>query len=302
MRIIKWILGIALTGLLLWYFFIKPEQYQISFTTPQPPGVVHQHLLDWPIYGKKDSLQIELINQTRYAHVEQQVRVNDSLFEYNWDFNRINDSLTRVTAHIKDLEHPWSQKIQIPFSNNAFVKRSIKMVKEVGTQLLKKGENFKVAKISDTVLPSTFCAYIKVTSPINEKAKNMLSSISTVMGYLKGNEIPLTGDPFLSVTEWDKEQHQIDFDFCFPILKSDSLPSHPEILFKETKEQAMLKAVYHGNYRVSDNAWYYLIDFAERNHIELSGNPTEVYLNDPHAGGNSLEWEAHILVPLNKKE
>ena len=126
----------------------------------------------------------------------------------------------------------------------------------------------------------------------------MLSNISVIMNYIKDNEIPLNGDPFLEVTHWDQEHDSIDFNFCFPIHIKDSLPDHPEILFKETAPLHALKAVYHGNYKISDNAWYYLLDYAERKHLKIEDTPIEIYLNDPHEGGNSLEWEAHILLPL----
>lgn len=299
---VKWILSIVIFTILAWYFLLKPEHYQISFTTRQPPGVVYQHIMDWPIYGKKDSLAIQWVSSERYTQILQEVGIKDSLFQYTWDFKRIDDSLTKVTAHIRDLQHPWLQKLQVPFYKNNFVKNSIRNVKEVGTQLVKKQENFKVAKISDTLLPSTYCAYIKVRSSLKQKSKNMLSNIGIIMGYIKDNGIALNGDPFLEVTHWNMERDSIDFNFCFPIQKKDSLPDHPEILFKETIPVHSLKAVYHGNYKISDNAWYYLLDYAERNHIKVEDKPLEIFLNDPHEGGNSLEWEAHILLPLNEKK
>lgn len=302
MKKVKWIIGVAILVTLAWYFFIKPEHYQITFTTRQPPGVVYHHIKDWPIYGKKDSLYIQWTSGKRYAEVQQEVSINDSLFRYVWDFKRINDSLTKVTAHITDLQNPWLQKLQVPVKNNAFIKRSILNVKNIGAQLIKKQENFRIAKITDTVIPATYVAYIKVNSSLPQKAKNMLANISVIMGYIKEHEILLKGDPFLEVTHWDRENDSIDFNFCFPIQKTDSLPNHPQIRFKETTPVHSLKAVFHGNYKISDNAWYYLLDHAERKELDIEETPMEIYLNDPHEGGNSLDWEAHILLPLKKKE
>ncbi len=302
MKKVKWIVGIAILVTLTWYFFLKPEHYRITFTTRQPPGVVYHHIKDWPIYGKKDSLNVHLTSGERYAELQQEVSIHDSLFQYDWDFKRINDSLTKVTANITDLQHPWLQKLQVPFYKNPFVKRSILNVKHIGTELLHKQENFKVVEITDTIFPVTYCAYIKVSSSLKLKAKNMLSSIGVIMLYIKDNGISLNGDPFLEVTHWDQEKDSIDFNFCFPIREKDSLPPHPEILFKKTTPLPSLKAVFHGNYKISDNAWYYLLDYAERNELEIEETPIEIYLNDPHQGGNSLEWKAHILLPLNKKK
>ncbi len=55
----------------------------------------------------------------------------------------------------------------------------------------------------------------------------------------------------------------------------------------------MLKADFNGNYRISNYAWYYLLDEAERKGLNISPTPIEVYLNDPHEGGRVYDG-AHI--------
>lgn len=300
MKKFKWFFGVLLISVLGWYLLLKKEHYQITFETPQPPGVVYHHLLEWPIYGKADDLKIQLVEKEEYQHIAQEVRVHDSLFNYQWNIARINDSTTQVTAKIKDLQHPWTQKLQVLYTKNDFVKRSIHNVKKVGNEFLNMKKSFQVASISDTLLPSTFCTYVKVSSTVGDKATSMLKSISTVMEYVKGNGLTLNGDPFLEVTHWDRDKDLIDFNFCFPIKKSDSLPDHPELLFMDTTPMNALKAEFHGNYRISNNAWYYLMDYADRNNLNVALLPTEIYRNDPHAGGNPLEWKADILVPLKE--
>jgi len=130
------------------------------------------------------------------------------------------------------------------------------------------------------------------------KSRDMLASIGLVMFHLRNNNVDLAGDPFLQIKEWNKQTGAIKFDFCFPIIKNDSISETNDVKFKETLPQKALKAIFHGNYKISDSGWYYLIDYAERHHLEIDQLPTEIFLNDPHEGGNSLEWEAHILVPL----
>lgn len=299
MRKLKWLVGFALLATLLWYFFLKQEHYQIRFTTSQPPGVVYQHLADWSIFGKQDSLDVHWVSGTRYSSIHQMVTQKEDTVVYEWEIGRINDTTTQIRALVTDPVKYWERKFQAPLHLGSFVEENIERVRKVGDQLVKKAENFEVETISDTLFPSKFCAYISVSDvPVEKKANRMLSEISFVMGYIKDHEIPLDGDPFLQVTRWDQDKNTIDFDFCFPIQKSDSLPPASNVAFKTTHSQKYLKAVFHGNYRISDNAWYYLLDHAERSTLEIDPLPTELYLNDPHVGGNSLEWEAHIFVPL----
>ncbi|MAO07550.1 MAG: hypothetical protein CL596_02425 [Alteromonas sp.] len=285
---------------LLWYLFIKKDHYQITFTTPESPGMVYHHLMDWPIYGKKDSISINLVSEERYQHIAQQVSVNDSLFLFEWSFERKNDSTTQVKAKITDIEHPIKQKVQIPFSNNAFKKRAFKSVYDVAQELKNKSENFKIGSVSDTLLPSTYCAYIPLKATTKTKAQVMLSNISFVIPTLKDDSISLSGPPFLEVTHWNQANDSIYFNFCFPIPKKESLPQSPYFSYKETAPKKGLKVVFNGNYRISHNAWYALLDHAERNNRKVESLPTEVFWNDPHEGGESLRWKTDILLPLKK--
>lgn len=299
MKKLKWLLGLALIGGLIWYFFFKKEHYQIRFTTTQPPGVVYQHIEDWSSFKAEDSLEIRWQDGTRYSSIDQKVVLGNDTIDYHWDILRVSDSTTKVKAQITDHQQYWIQKFKAPLHLGNFVPSNIKRVEDVGEQLVQKSKKFKVHSISDTLFPATFCAYLPVKDiPVNQKARHMLSEIQLLMGYLKEHDIPLAGDPFLQVKHWNEEENTIDFDFCFPIEKTDSLPPTDLIQFQTTAPKKYLKTVFNGNYRISDKAWYYLLDYAQRNDIAIDLLPTEVFLNDPHAGGNSLEWKAHILVPL----
>jgi len=130
----------------------------------------------------------------------------------------------------------------------------------------------------------------------------MRDNISVVMGFLKANDIPLAGDPFLEITNWERDTDSIDFEFCFPIKRTDSMPSPPDaIRFRSTRELAGIKATYKGNYRDSYKAWYYLLERAEPDNREFVPHPVEVFLNDPHGGTDPLKWKAIIYLPLKHK-
>lgn len=300
-RRFKWILIVGILGLGVWYFFIKEHQYQVSFTVSEPPGILFKHILDWQNFDESEQ-EISVLSRDPFSEIKQRVTSGDSTFLYHWCFKRTSDSVTKVIAYISDEKNGFTQKIQAPFRSNDFVKRSVKNVKLVGDALLKKEERYRVHSIKDTILSSVFCAYIPLETKINEKAASMIRNIGVVMDYIKLNDIPLIGDPFLEVTEWNTVESTIKFNFCFPISKPDSLPSHPEVKFKTTSEIKGLKAEFNGNYRISENAWYYLIDYAEVNNISVTRLPIEIFLNDPHSGGNPLEWKALIFLPIEDKK
>ena len=77
------------------------------------------------------------------------------------------------------------------------------------------------------------------------------------------------------------------------------MPPHPTVLLKTTETLDRIKAEFNGNYRDSEVAWYYLLDHAAENGLDVKPLPLEIYQNDPHAGGDPLTWKAQVLLPLN---
>ena len=94
------------------------------------------------------------------------------------------------------------------------------------------------------------------------------------------------------------ENDSIQYNFCFPIIKGDSLPTHELIKYKQYQSEKAIKAIYNGNYVTSDRAWYALLDYAERENIEVHKTPVEFFFNNPNYGGNELQWKAEIYMPI----
>ncbi|MEM7085059.1 MAG: GyrI-like domain-containing protein [Bacteroidota bacterium] len=290
------LLALVITG--IWYFGLKKEHYQISFTTKQPPAIVFNQIKKWQ--GTKESgiTSVNLYAEQRHSAISQTVQVGDSIFNFDWNFYREDDSTTKVDVKITDKKHWFSQKMQVPFSKNDFVKRSIRTVKVIGAEMVVEAKKFKVHSITDTIFEKRFCVFLPLKSAVNRKASTMLYSIGDLMGYINENEIELQGDPYLEVTEWDEEAGTIAYNFCFPIAKSDTLPASDIVLFKESPSFRAIKAEFNGNYAIANKAWYYLLEYAERNQLKVKHLPTELYLDDPQSGGDAMNWTAHIYLPL----
>lgn len=224
--------------------------------------------------------------------------MGDSIFNYDWNFYREDDATTKVDVKITDNNNWFAQKLQVPFSKNNFVKRSIQTVKNIGDEFVIETKKFKVHSLTDTLFEARYSIYLPLKSAVNRKASTMLYSIGDLMGYINENEIELQGDPYLEVTKWDEEAATMEYNFCFPIAKSDTLPASDLVFFKESPSFRAVKAEFNGNYAISNNAWYYLLEYADQNNLKVKNLPTEVYLDDPQSGGDAMNWKAHIYLPL----
>lgn len=292
-KVILVLLPLLLVGL-VWYLFIKPYDYVVTFKARTFPGTINQSIKIWNSTLK----DAQLVNQEGLTHLEQNIKFNDSTYLYQWDIIPITDSTSKVKVYVKDLDHSFKNKIAIPFFNTNFEKRTISTVKDFNEKLNEHIDKFKVKVTGKSELSSTYCAYVSVKTTQFGKAQGMMYNYPLLNTILANNGIKLNGRPFLEVTQWDKETDSIQFDFCYPIIKSDSLPQHPDLKYKQFNSRNALMAVYNGNYITSDRAWYALMDYAGKNDIQVTGFPVEVFQNNPNMGGDALTWKAEIYLPI----
>lgn len=279
---------------LVWYLFLKPYDYLVTFEARTFPGTINQSIKLW----NSTLSDAQFVKQEGLTYLEQTIKFNDSTYLYQWDITPITDSTSKVKVYVKDLDHSLKNKIEIPFLNTDFEKRTISTVREFNENLNEHISKFRVKVIGKSELKSTYCAYVSVKTTQFGKAKGMMYNYPLLNTILANNGIELNGRPFIEITQWDKETDSIQYDFCYPIIKSDTLPAHPDLKYKQFNSRNALKAIYNGNYITSDRAWYALMDYAEKNDIDFIDLPVEVFHNNPNMGGDALKWKAEIYLPL----
>ncbi|NJB71109.1 effector-binding domain-containing protein [Saonia flava] len=288
------ILGACLLVGLVWYLFIKPYDYLVTFKAKTFPGTINQTIKIWD----KTMNTIANVEQKNLNQLRQQLKFGDSVHIYDWDIEPISDSLSKVRVYVTDRQHSLKNKIAIPFFDTDFEKNTKKTLIDFNEKLKEHISKFKVKIVGQYEVKSTYCAYISLKGTQYEKANGMMINYPFLSNTLAEKKVKLNGTPFVEVTNWDIQTDSIAYNFCFPIIKSDSLPIHEEIKYKQFTGKKALKAVYNGNYITSDRAWYALLDHAKKNKIEIEANPVEVFYNNPNFGGDELNWKAEIYMPL----
>ncbi|MEA1785539.1 GyrI-like domain-containing protein [Arenibacter sp. GZD96] len=293
-KIVLYSLLVVVAISLIWYLFLKPYDYLVGFSVIASPGTIEQSIKQWGA----DLENAKFIDPKNKNNITQQFNFNDSIHRYKWEIKRLNDSLTRVNIFVKDIDNSLYNRIFLPFSEPVFEKRTKNTLYDFHKKLKGHLDNFKVTIVGEDMLSPTFCVYVSQKGLQIEKAKKMMHDYPLLNQIVANNNIEPNGPPRIEVTRWDMENDSIIFDFCFPILKGDSLPYHPEIKYKNLKGRKALKAIYNGNYVTSDRAWYALLDYAKEKGYEVENAPVEIFYNNPNYGGDELNWKAEIFLPL----
>lgn len=292
----KIVFFIAISGFIAvtsWYV-LKPYDYTVTFKTKALIGTINQTLKLW----NTNLDQSKPIQQIAMDELVQNLTFNGNDYDFYWQLSRINDSTTQVNIGIKERHHSLSNKIDILFNDTDFEKKVRQTMADFMLVLSTHLEKFEVEIEGESTFPSTYCAYIPITTKQFLKAKGMMENYGILSTFLLENGVGLNGRPLIEVTSWDTEKDSISYNFCYPILKKEGLPVHPTVKYKEIQGVKALKAIYNGNYITSDRAWYALIDYANANDIPLKQTPIEVFNNNPNMGGDELNWQAEIYLPI----
>ncbi|WP_324025157.1 AraC family transcriptional regulator [Maribacter sp. BPC-D8] len=279
---------------LLWYFFIKPQDYQIRVVGKANTGTINQALKAWNKTLPEASIrQLSDINT-----LEQMIVSGDSTHIYKWNISPINDSTSQIVVDVKDANFSLNNKIAVPFSDTNFEKQSRKTVTDFIESLNVHRKEFKVIFMGEDELPSTYCACVEHKSLQSNKAFEMMESYPFINSVIASNGIQVNGVPFIETTDWNMQNDSISFNFCYPIIKTDSLPFIKNLVYKEFIGMKSLKAIYNGNYMTSDRAWYTLLDYAKEKNIKVDHKPIEFFFNNPNMAGDALRWKAEVFMPI----
>jgi len=291
---IRLFLIVTILGGLAWYLFLKPHDYLATFKIKASAGSINQSIKAWSLSLDNSAI----IDQKDLNNLTQQLTLNDSIYNYRWEIKPENDSISKVWIYVKSMNHSLKNRISTPFKDTDFEKRTRRTLVGFHEELTEKLKKFKVRIVGKDTFPDKYCAYILIKSKQSQKAKDMKQNYLLLSDFISSNKIKLNGTPMAEITKWDITTDSIHYNFCFPIIKSDSLPVHRLIKYKQLNGRPSLKAIYNGNYITSDRAWYSLLDYAEKSNTEIIPKPIEVYNNNPNMGGDELRWKTDVYMPI----
>jgi len=298
---IKKILTIALVVLIgagLWYLFIKPYDYLASFKVKTTPGTINQSIKLWNSAKEINGV----IDQEDINNLKQTVVQGDSTLTYIWHIKALTDSTSKVEVYVQDLEHSLNNKLSMPFGDTNFEQRTKKTILDFHDKLEEHLSNTKITIVGMDSIQPKYSAYIALESNQFNKARGMMETYAYLTNTVISNHIKPNGKPFIEIVKWHQEKDSLEYNFCFPIVKTDTLPIMKGIGYKELNGSKAIKAIYNGNYITSDRAWYALQDYAKQRNIEIRDTPVEVFHNNPSSGTNELQWKTEVYMPVVSKD
>lgn len=294
MKKVIWTLSGAALMVLMWYLFIRPFEFEVSFKAKTLPGDIIQTIRIWD----RSLDNAGIIEVDSVYRLTQNIVCENRSYIYNWNFETVNDSTTHVNVTITQPARSILNKLLVPVSDQYIEQDARDIVRKVYDIINMHLKITSVKVLGESEIASIFCVCRSMETGQVEKANGMMRDYGLLTSFISDFNLETDGPPIIKVREWNHTLGKVKYDFCFPIIKTDSLPMNDLIAYKELKKEKVLQAVYHGNYITSDRAWYVLIRFAESNGYEIDGLPIEYFYNNPNLGLNEKEWRAEVFLPI----
>ncbi len=291
---IYWTLGVIGLGVLCWYLFMRKFEFQVNFRANTLPGDIIETIRLWD--RKIEEATIISVDSTN--SLSQQIVWNGRTYIYDWQFKILNDTSSKVSINITEPASSFSNKFLVPFVDRP-IEQAAREISNMFYGILKEHLNItRVTVQGEAELPPSFCVCRTLETSQIEKANGMMRDYGLMTTFIDDFKLVPEGPPIVKVLEWNHSLGHLKFDFCFPIVKSDSLPGGYDIQYKRIERRKALKAIYYGNYITSDRAWYALVQYAKSNDYTVDGLPVEYFYNNPNLGANEKEWKAEVFLPI----
>ncbi|WP_339647740.1 hypothetical protein [uncultured Salegentibacter sp.] len=281
---------------LLWYFTIKNNDYAIKFEAKALPGEI-VYRVDSPIFDKMEINNSEI--KSDFSSVIQETELNAESYELIWIIKPKNDSISEVKVKVSNKNNSFKDRFFLLIGQSKFQKEMKAEIAYFKKALSTNRALYTVKIEGKSVIPENTCACITTNSKVDQKAFEMMKTIDILSNYILENDLKTLGRPRILINSWNKKTKNINFSFCFPIAKMQTYPKDLLIDIQKITSEKALKASFHGNYMFSHNAWFHLLDYAEKNNIEVkSENILEIFKDNPQMGGDESLWEADIYLPI----
>jgi len=281
------------------FLLSRPGDYQAHFTVKTTTDVAYFNILNWDIWNRKSLTdKIDILSKTPVSSISQKVTLKDTTLIFKWEFKKLNDSITMVRAYVSDPDRKLYNRLTVPFINTIFKNGARGNLLDIKTRMELMLKTFHYEFSGHHPFEKKSCVYINLKSTPRGKAIAMLSNVTELNQFVRQNNLELDGPPFLIVHDLNEFKDSISFDFCFPIKRTASVPEHPKIKFITVERMDAIKTDFYGNYSITDITWHNLVEEAKRLGYSSNHKLIEVYLNDPHKGGNEIEWKAEIYLGI----
>ncbi len=241
---------------------------------------------------KPERLDQEIVFETPFG---------DMTSEVYWILNKIETG-TELT---------WGIKGELPFFSRFMASgmtEQLGPMEERGLELFdenlqKKLQVYSIDSVGIVDYSGGFYLYVSTSSKINQMSSKMSEMMAHINTFVQDNNIRLTGSPFALYHKFDQENGTAMFSIAYPVAER-IITQDSDILTGYMERGTYFKTILKGAYNNSQEAWgkakFDVENLKEYKPVE-SGEPFEIYVNNPENTPNPAQLVTEIYIPVELK-
>lgn len=295
MKKIVSLLLFSFTVLFCWFSFLKKYDHQLRFEVNLPAGSAYNLLSDSLIWENRNQ---KISNPILFESFSQNLEINNTLLEMYWEFIPLDVKKTKIILNYKDTKNSFTERYKSLFKNSKTLDSLRNLALDIKRDVSVISDNFRVEIVGVDSIPATTYLYVKDSCSRSNKAFKMINNNALLFSKNHDTLVQKSGNTFVKIDRWDMQKDTISFRYAFPIKPQQQYPTDEFVMVDSLPKQLALKAIFYGNYSISDQAWIAMYHYAKNNYLKLDYSPVEIYYNNPIYGGDDREWKAEIYFPI----
>ena len=291
---------ISISMLAVWYFLIKPYDYQVTFSAKMPIAGAFHYLANYtsraPDFKRTTLVKDDIVHFSKLTF--EIPLANEDNCKAIWYLEALSDTTTHFTVHAKAASGTIYHRWQALRFKSELARQFTAYVRTVAHSIRLHASRFEVQLPTADSLPPIHYVYVSLQGYLEQKAAEMMKADGMLTHYIQQNNLQVNGKPLTRVMQWDQQNNKVVFHYGFPIKAPNSPPPHPSIKVGHLPASKALRSTYFGNYAYSHQAWHILRAYTQRKGYQVSTLPIEVFYDTPHLGGDDRQWRAHAFLPV----
>lgn len=212
-----------------------------------------------------------------------------------WNFEDIESGTIITWAFEGNLSYPVEKWFGL------FIEKSLGPQFEKGLNnfqvLIKKLPDFigQTGEIKEYNFEGLKAIAIKEKCETKKLSSKMIDMYSSLMSYLKSNDIEISDAPFAIYHEYNEYGNTI-LECGIPITENIADKENIKVITIPASKTIM--ASHFGHYKTVKITYKALQKYIEDNNLEVIGSPWESYITDPMKEPDQNKWETHVFFPI----
>ncbi|QDO93923.1 transcription activator effector-binding protein [Formosa sediminum] len=247
--------------------------------------------------------RISTKQSSKPSHIQQDLVFHDyPKSELEWKIDSVSPKTSRVTLSMSSKNITFKKKAYYAIFGTPETDLAPKFetsLVALDSAIVKSMKVYSITINGVTNHSGGYYLYNTTTTSIDNYKSKVQQMMSDITDYIKENQIPMAGFPYVLYHDWNPENNTVSFSCCIPTT-TQVISTNDKILTGLLPAFKTLKTTLKGDYNYLDKAWDAAFKHISANDLTRakSNIMLESFITNPKYKVNPANWVTEIYIAL----